>query len=124
MQILLISIICILTIFIVYNFLKYDISKKIEFYENKIKNIYELSELTINENNLDKLLIKISNYIYKILGFKNVFIYLLDEETNELILKGTYNSRVYEINNKKIKLGEGILSRVFVTKNWLYVDDV
>lgn len=124
MQILLISIICILTIFIVYNFLKYDISKKVEFYENKIKNIYELSELTINENNLDKLLIKISNYIYKILGFKNVFIYLLDEETNDLILKGTYNSRIYEINNKRIKLGEGILSRVFLTKNWLYVDDV
>lgn len=124
MQILLISIICLLIIFIVYNFLKYNFSKKIDFYENKIKNLYELSELTISENNLEKLLIKISNYIYKILGFKNVFIYFLDEEKNELVLKGTYNSRIYEINNKRIKLGEGILSKVFETKNWIYVDDV
>lgn len=124
MQILLISLICLLFIFIVYNFLKYNFSKKIEFYENKIKNLYELSELTITENNLDKLLIKISNYIYKVLGFKNVFIYFLDEEKNELVLKGTYNSRIYEINNKRMKFGEGILSKVFETKNWIYVDDV
>ncbi|MDI6861256.1 MAG: sensor domain-containing diguanylate cyclase [Caldisericia bacterium] len=124
MQILLISLIFILIFLIIFIFFKNIIALKIEFYENKIKNIYKLSELTIKETDLDKLLIKISDYIYKILGFKNVFIYFLDEETNELVLKGTYNLRTYEIDKRRIKLGEGILSKVFETKNWIYIDDV
>ncbi|MBC7195308.1 MAG: GAF domain-containing protein, partial [Caldisericia bacterium] len=124
MQILLLSLIILLIISIFYNVYKFNLSKKIEYYEEKIKYLNELSQIFIKEENLDNLLIKISNYINKILGFKNVFIYFLDEDTNELVLKGTFNSRSYEIGYKRIKLGEGILSIPFKTGNVVYINDV
>ncbi len=124
MQIFLLSLIILLVLSIFYNIYKFNLVKNFEYYKEKVKYLNELSEIFIKEENLENLLIKISNYINKILGFKNVFIYFLDENTNELVLKGTFNSRVYEIGYKRIKLGEGILSIPFKTGNFVYFDDV
>lgn len=124
MQILLLSLIILLIISIFYNVYKLNLLKKIDYYEEKIKYLNELSQIFIKEENLDNLLIKISNFINKILGFKNVFVYFLDEDTNELVLKGTFISRSYEIGYKRIKLGEGILSIPFKTGNFVYINDV
>lgn len=121
---LLISLVCFLLFLIFYITIKNNFYNKFLFYETRIKDLNDISQIFIKEENFDNLLIKISNFIYKILGFKNVFIYFLDEYSNELILKGTFNSRAYEIGYKKLKLGEGILSIPFKTGEMVYVDDV
>lgn len=92
--------------------------------KNSIYQIYNLSEILIKSNDLDKMLNDISNFLYNYLNFKNVFFYFIDETRENLILKGTFNKRKEEIGLKKIKLGDGLLSYPFKTKNWVYIDDV
>ncbi len=92
--------------------------------EKKLNEIYNLSEVLIKSNDLDNLLNEVSNFLNKFFGFENVFFYLLDETKEKLILRGTINKRKEEIGFRKIKLGTGVASIPFVTKNWFYVDDV
>ncbi len=92
--------------------------------EKRLNEIYDISEILIKSNNLDEILNQVSNFINRYFGFENVFFYFLDENKENLILRGTINKRKEEIGFKKIKLGKGILSVPFETKNWFYVDDV
>ncbi|HPB34714.1 MAG TPA: hypothetical protein PLW61_08135 [Caldisericia bacterium] len=92
--------------------------------ERKLNEIYNLSEVLIKSNDLDNLLNEVSNFLNKFFGFENVFFYLLDETKENLILRGTINKRKEEVGFRKIKLGIGVASIPFETKNWLYVDDV
>ncbi|MGQ9845618.1 MAG: diguanylate cyclase, partial [Caldisericia bacterium] len=101
-------------------------TKKDSFYsfKNSVSQIYNLSEILIKSNDLEIMLKEISNFIYDNFNFKNIFFYFLDEAKENLILKGTFKKRIEEIGVKKIKLGKGLLSIPFETKNWVYIDDV
>lgn len=101
-------------------------TKKDSFYsfKNSVSHIYNLLEILIQSNNLDTMFKAISNFIYDNFNFKNIFFYFLDETKENLILKGTFNKRIQEVGVKKIKLGNGLLSIPFETKNWVYIDDV
>ena len=93
-------------------------------FERKLNEIYNLSEVLIKSNDLDDLLNEVSNFLNKFFNFENVFFYLLDETKENLILRGTINKRKEEIGFRKIKIGTGVASIPFETKNWFYVDDV
>jgi phosphotransferase system enzyme I (PtsP) len=84
-------------------------------YLNLFKNTGEITALLANNNDISMMIQQMTEMLAEQFSANVCSIYLLNDETRELILKATYGLNKSAIGNVKLKLGEGLVGLVMKT---------
>jgi len=84
-------------------------------YLNLFQNTGEITALLANNNDISMMIQQMTEMLAEQFSANVCSIYLLNDETEELILNATYGLKKSAIGNVKLKLGEGLVGLVMQT---------
>lgn len=84
------------------------IQKKLKKQEQQFKVLQKITEVISSTRDLEEILEEIIKLVHKITKADSCFLYLLNPEKKELILRASQNPHLKDIGRITLKLGEGI----------------
>ena len=93
-------------------------SRSYELMEKKVKELsmlFEVSRTLTSTLDLDKVLELIVSISAQLIDAKAAFLRLLNEDTNELVIKASYGVTDHYFNTQRIKINEGISGQAIAT---------
>lgn len=98
--------------------------RETRWYAGLLATLYEIGKETSSILDLDELLQRLADVVRRVIDYEMFGIYLLDEESGELVLRKAVSYGATKEKKTRIPLGEGLTGAAALTKQPILVGDV